>query len=595
MSWWETREHILVREYRRLNESFPDNDFIFFVKEDKLWLSGTLKIPEGTSPLLDFQFELSYPENYPFSLPYLFPKGREKNWVSSHQYTTSEFCLDIRKNSWNSSLTAVDLLKSLVKLLSAKVDSIINNRTKLEISEEEEPSKFDLVTKGIGLICPVSFNFSDADKFGDFNFFDPTPFLDSRRIAFVPYSKEIGVNKYIESEWIKIWGMNVLRGKKGLWLEVSPENLNHIVFEEKSSSLIKYIISENILSEEYLTNLLSNKEVEFLLFLDKRIAKLFCKLNIKDDKLEFSGCYTLDFDALYSRIPNNHELEYLSQKKVAIVGVGSVGSLIAEELIKSGLTRLLLIDDDYLTTENVFRHSCGLSDVGMKKTTSLRIKLQNINPKIEVEEIDSKINIISNLIDEKLKKVDLVINAAADAEEIINEFCWQNKIPSLYIKIYPEGFGGEVFRVIPNITPCFECTSVQFSNFVESYPKVSEFPQNELINYNETLEGVIKYIPSLSIDIKFVSLICVKMGLDLLKSKALQDFIEQPNIILWGNRRGWIFTQDLECLKIKTSEFKSLNDCIVCFGNKQIENELKMSSEEINEFFKSIKIRDERD
>ena len=324
-------------------------------------------------------------------------------------------------------------------------------------------------------------------------------------------------------------------------------------------------------------------------------AKLFTKLNLKEDKAEHFGCYNQDLSLLDSRLPDYSNALSIKNKKVTIIGCGSSGSYVAEELVKSGVTNFILIDDDYLAVENVLRHACNLSDIGLKKIHALKAKLLKINPYIQVVCLNEKINIIPNYVGEKIKNSDIIINATADIEEVINEFCWCHKIPSVYSKVYPLGFGGEIIRVIPNVTPCFECLHNEFTNVLEEHPDFTNFPPENIKNYNETLEGEILSTPALSIDAKFISLFAAKMTLEILYSNSLDEFKLKPNIILWGNEKKWIFEQDFECIKVNTSNFVSCNNCVVCFGIKQIESELGLTEEKIIVFANNIKIKNVED
>jgi hypothetical protein len=286
-----------------------------------------------------------------------------------------------------------------------------------------------------------------------------------------------------------------------------------------------------------------------------------------------------------------HKLQE-APKRIAVIGCGSGGSAIAEELVKSGVSKLVLIDDDYLTVENVSRHTCDLHDVGLKKIYALRNRLRRINPKVDIDCLDTHINVIENEVSDKLKECNLVINATATAEEIINEFCWIHNIPSIHPKVYPLGFGGEIIRILPKVTPCFECMHFSLTNILRNQTGFNDFPKTEIKNYNETQEGEILPTPSLSTDAKFISLFVVKMSLDVLQASDIKS-IKGSNIILWGNDKQWIFEQEYECLKIDTSGFQSFSNCIVCFGDTNIEKELGMDNDTINKLVSGVKITNE--
>ena len=113
MRWWEKRKHVLVRERSRINEAFQNNDFTFEIKDNKLWVTGTI--------LGFFEFECKYPSSYPSAPPDIFPKDRSPQWVPKHQYPKNgRFCLNIREKTWCSRLTAADIIKSVQVLLVAE-------------------------------------------------------------------------------------------------------------------------------------------------------------------------------------------------------------------------------------------------------------------------------------------------------------------------------------------------------------------------------------------------------------------------------------------------------------------------------------------
>ena len=77
----------------------------------------------------------------------------------------------------------------------------------------------------------------------------------------------------------------------------------------------------------------------------------------------------------------------LSQKKVALFGVGGVGSYAAEALARCGVGRIELIDSDTVSESNINRQLCALtSTVGLPKVSVVAARLRDINPDIQVSE-----------------------------------------------------------------------------------------------------------------------------------------------------------------------------------------------------------------
>jgi len=75
----------------------------------------------------------------------------------------------------------------------------------------------------------------------------------------------------------------------------------------------------------------------------------------------------------------------LKKSKVAIAGLGGLGSNIAISLARIGVGKLLLVDFDIVEPSNLNRQSYYISHLGMYKTEALAKQLNDINPFIEIE------------------------------------------------------------------------------------------------------------------------------------------------------------------------------------------------------------------
>ena len=75
----------------------------------------------------------------------------------------------------------------------------------------------------------------------------------------------------------------------------------------------------------------------------------------------------------------------LASKKVALFGLGGVGSYAAEALARSGIGTLEIIDNDKVSQSNINRQLCALeSTVGKYKTEVISARLADINPDIKI-------------------------------------------------------------------------------------------------------------------------------------------------------------------------------------------------------------------
>ena len=80
-------------------------------------------------------------------------------------------------------------------------------------------------------------------------------------------------------------------------------------------------------------------------------------------------------------------LEKLKNARVALFGVGGVGSYAAEALARSGVGHIELIDNDAVSVTNINRQLCALSStVGKPKVSVMAARMRDINPQVEVVE-----------------------------------------------------------------------------------------------------------------------------------------------------------------------------------------------------------------
>ena len=68
------------------------------------------------------------------------------------------------------------------------------------------------------------------------------------------------------------------------------------------------------------------------------------------------------------------------KERIHIIGCGSVGSTIAELLVRFGLTKITLYDFDRVEPQNLANQMFRQEHVGMLKTTALTIMMREINP-----------------------------------------------------------------------------------------------------------------------------------------------------------------------------------------------------------------------
>lgn len=119
----------------------------------------------------------------------------------------------------------------------------------------------------------------------------------------------------------------------------------------------------------------------------------------------------------------------LQNKKVAVVGLGGVGSIIPLTLVRTGIKRLIIIDKDKVEYSNLNRQiAYDLDDVNEYKASALKKKLLKIRSNIEILEISKSIdvNFTFSIFDDCDFVVDCIDDIKAKVE--LTKYCVEHNI-----------------------------------------------------------------------------------------------------------------------------------------------------------------------
>lgn len=162
--------------------------------------------------------------------------------------------------------------------------------------------------------------------------------------------------------------------------------------------------------------------------------------------------------------------ERLAAARVAVVGLGGLGSPVALYLAAAGVGRLGLIDPDRVELSNLQRQVLhATSDVGMPKTESAGAAIHVLNPEVQTETIADRVT-PANAAD-LVSPYDLVVEATDDLETkfLINDVCLELRKPFATAGIL--ALSGQAQFVVPGQSPCLRCAVVEIPQGV---PTTSE-------------------------------------------------------------------------------------------------------------------------
>ncbi|MGC8936383.1 MAG: HesA/MoeB/ThiF family protein [Candidatus Methanomethylicaceae archaeon] len=167
----------------------------------------------------------------------------------------------------------------------------------------------------------------------------------------------------------------------------------------------------------------------------------------------------------------------LLSAKVAIAGIGGLGSPATYYLAAAGVGYLRLIDCDVVEISNLNRQILHwTNDIHRPKVESAAMKISLLNPNVRVDPINEKIT--KENVEDLMKGIDVIVDGQDNlpTRMIINEFAVKNRVPYIYAAVY--GMEGYMMTIIPNQGPCLKCV----------YP--GEPPQSEKFPVLGTTPGV---------------------------------------------------------------------------------------------------------
>ena len=164
-------------------------------------------------------------------------------------------------------------------------------------------------------------------------------------------------------------------------------------------------------------------------------------------------------------VPNYADIRH---KSIIVVGVGGVGSVASEMLVRCGVGKLIIFDYDKVELANMNRLFYTPDQCGMSKVAAARKSLSFINPDVEIEDYNYNITTIENFEHFMTRistgsltggKVDLVLSCVDNfqARMSINQAC--NELGQVWIEsgVSEDAVSGHIQLIKPGELACFEC------------------------------------------------------------------------------------------------------------------------------------------
>lgn len=150
--------------------------------------------------------------------------------------------------------------------------------------------------------------------------------------------------------------------------------------------------------------------------------------------------------------------ERLLSSRVAVVGMGALGTVAANHLCRAGVGYLRLIDRDLVELSNLQRQILYTEEdarQSIPKAVAAAEHLRLVNSEITIEPVAAELNAFN--AEALLQDVDLVIDAGDNfaVRFLINDVCEKRAIPWIYCGAV--GSSGMTMNFLPGGGPCLSC------------------------------------------------------------------------------------------------------------------------------------------
>jgi molybdopterin/thiamine biosynthesis adenylyltransferase len=484
-----------------------------------------------------FSLRLTYPAYFPEAPPSVIPTDGRR--LSSHQYGAGgELCLEFRADNWEPSISGAMLLESAHRLIAGE-----------RISDQQLPvPSAHLVSVG-QQIRGKGFRFlvdtSTSRALGSL------PELTSHSVelavrmlddTFLAAVKSIGTES--ENGWSSQMPMPDSWSREAIAVRVSDQ---HDISALSSVAVVTELLN-SIGLQGVSQSALAVGSTAHLLLANSSSAQLFM-LHDHNEQRGLCSYHTIP-------LPDDGQLRMhenqlaLGEKKVAVVGCGSVGSKIAASLARAGVDRFVLVDHDIFLPGNIGRNDLDWRAVGVHKADAVRVRLLEINANCNAivrraalggqESAESTLSVMT-----ELSTCDLIVDATADPQ--VFNYCAvvarKHTRPMVWAEVFGGGIGGIVARARPDIDPAPQAARRQIAAWCEA--KGIPAPSSRIVDYSLT-NPVDTAAPLIADDgdVGVVAAHATRLITDTLTRTDNSIFPQSAYVI--GLSRGWIFSAPFE-------------------------------------------------
>lgn len=446
MSWWLTNTTRAKFERVALAQ----------LAEGAGWLSGiSWRIGDDLQLIVDFDIQhdgeifglfMAYPSTFADTPPMV--RSRDGKRLSWHQYgAEGELCLEHRPDNWDPSITGAMMVESAHRLLSGErptgdEDGIVQSAHQASIGREARGEFMRFVIAGSAI----------------------------EALARLPMDGPIPITAWDRLEKPTWVASLVSVGDEGsiIWSQSAPQPSGSSIAKgfafRTMREIDRFRVSPGSFAEALpaefpeLAEQLPQIPFDGFVLLGNGDRWVALNLYAYEGKQTVFHYRVIVAPEASGRLPATYA--GLAEKRVAIVGCGSVGSKIAATLARSGVRKFTLVDDDIFFQANLVRNDLDARAVGGHKVDALTMRLKDIVADAEVSSRRVALGQqesagTTESVMEELTQADLLIDATADprAFNLLAAIARRRRKPMVWCKVFAGGIGGVVARARPDLDP----------------------------------------------------------------------------------------------------------------------------------------------
>ena len=291
--------------------------------------------------------------------------------------------------------------------------------------------------------------------------------------------------------------------------------------------------------------------------------------NVVNAKIEPVYVKRIDYNYLLARSDSGTTLK---NKSILLLGAGSIGGFIANNLCQMGVAQLDILDMDTFRMENVCRHFLGFDSAVdsfvTNKADLLKNQLEKMYPYTDIDSLNYRERSVEEFVSKyrRFENYDVIISALGEPtlNLEINRVLYQMNIGIPFVCCFnePYGIGGHVIATNLDRGSCLQCLYTKINASEITSFKASLVKEEQVFKKNVSgCSGA--FVPYSSLDSQQTAILTTRLVVKVLRGEIEENTIET-----------WIGScNDLVSNNFKVSEYYNIlcenkENVRVKFGNK---------------------------